>query len=161
MKISMIVAKSKNNVIGINNTLPWKLSDDLKLFKETTSNKSILMGLNTFKSIGKALPNRKNIILTRKKDLTLKDCIVINDFEEIYNIESKEIVIIGGDSIYKQFLKEVNHKLYITEVHCSLNGDAYFPNINYKDFEMEEKKEYYKNDKNEYDFTFYTYKKRL
>ena len=130
--ISIVVAMSENRVIGIDNTLPWHLSADLKRFKEITTGHCIIMGRLTFESIGKALPNRLNIVISRNKDLELPENVLIaNSLEnaiEVAEQEGKKIFIIGGGQIFNQALPICN-KLYLTVVHKEINGDVYFPSI--------------------------------
>ncbi len=162
MTISIIVAASENNVIGVNNDLPWRLSNDLKFFKQKTTGHSILMGRKTFDSIGKALPNRENIIITRNKNFEMDNCIVKNSIEEaiLYCKEKNkdEIFIIGGDMIYKQSLHLAN-KIYLTRVHTEIkNGTAFFPVLENETWQKEIEIIHFKKDeKNEYDHSFETY----
>ena len=161
--ISLIVAYDKNQGIGKENTLPWKLSEDLKIFKKITENNYIVMGRKTFDSIGRPLPNRKNIIITRDRDYTQEKCLVVHSIQEIINFaESKphyEIFIIGGAEIYKQFV-DIADRLYITQVDTEMEGlDAFFPKwdkVNYKRIGF---KEFTKDEKNQFDFTFSVFEK--
>lgn len=126
--INMIVATSKNNQIGINNQLPWHISEDLKYFRQTTSGKTVLMGRKTFESIGRPLPNRKNIVLTRDMNFSAEGVTVIHTLEdalELCKLEA-EIFIIGGGEIYSLFLPYADY-LYITLVDKVINGDTDFP----------------------------------
>ncbi len=134
--INIIVATSKNNQIGINNKLPWHISEDLKYFKCTTSGKTILMGRKTFESIGKPLPNRKNIVLTRDMNFKPDGVTVIHSLEEALEICKNEenIFIIGGGEIYSLFLPYADY-LYITLVDKVIYGDTDFPSYD-TDFEL-------------------------
>ncbi|MEY8714122.1 dihydrofolate reductase [Francisella philomiragia] len=161
--ISLIVAYDKNLGIGKENTLAWKLSEDLKNFKKITENNYIVMGRKTFESIGRPLPNRKNIILTRDKDYKQDKCLIINSVQEILNFaQSKphyEIFIIGGAQIYKEFLQYAD-RLYITEVNAEMEDlDAFFPQWDKSLFKRIGFREYTKDDKNQFDFTFSAYEK--
>ncbi|ALK94083.1 dihydrofolate reductase [Francisella tularensis subsp. holarctica FSC022] len=161
--ISLIVAYDKNFGIGKENTLAWKLSEDLKNFKKITENNYIVMGRKTFESIGRPLPNRKNIILTRNKDYKQDKCLIINSTQDILNFaESKphyEIFIIGGAQIYKEFLKYAD-RLYITEVDAEMTDlDAFFPQWDKSKYKRIGHKQFKKNDKNEFDFTFSVFEK--
>jgi dihydrofolate reductase len=126
MTISIIVAVGKNNVIGIKNKLPWDLPADLAYFRKITKDHPVIMGRTTFKSIGHALPDRLNIILS-KDSFQAKDCIVVSSFEEALKAagNTNEIFIIGGASIYTQALP-LAQKLYLTEVQASPEGDSFF-----------------------------------
>ncbi len=126
--INIIVATSKNNQIGINNQLPWHISEDLKYFRKTTSGKTVLMGRKTFESIGRPLPNRKNIVLTRDLNFTAEGVSVIHSLDEALEICKAEenIFIIGGGEIYTLFLPYADY-LYITLVDKVIDGDTSFP----------------------------------
>ncbi len=131
--LSIIVAMDNNNLIGNNNRLPWHLPADLAYFKKITTSKTIIMGRKTFDSIGKALPNRNNIIISSNKNLIIKNCEVINSLEQALHKYSntQELIVIGGSSIYKQALPFAQ-KLYITKIDAIFNGDSYFPQFNQK-----------------------------
>lgn len=147
---SIIVAVGKNNEIGKNNKLLWHIPEDLKNFKKITLNKKVVMGRKTFESIGRPLPNRENIILTRNNDYTLDNEIrIYNDLETLlseYGNSEEEIFILGGEQIYKEMLdKNMITKLYISFIDLeSKEADAYFPKINYDDWILE-KSEKHKN----------------
>ena len=140
---SIIVAVGKNNEIGKNNKLLWHIPEDLKNFKKITLNKKVVMGRKTFESIGRPLPNRENIILTRNNDYTLDNEIrIYNDLETLlseYGNSEEEIFILGGEQIYKEMLdKNMITKLYISFIDFeSKEADAYFPKINYDDWILE------------------------
>ena len=128
---SIIVAKSINNIIGVNNKMPWNIPSDLKRFKELTMGKKILMGRKTFESLPFVLPGRTHLVLTTKKDFSYnhKDVIIYNDLDKLieeYKDSEEEIFVIGGGKIYSEFLKYTS-KLYITEVLEEYKGDTYFP----------------------------------
>ena len=131
MIISLIAAVGKNNVIGTDNKLPWKLSADLKRFKAITSGKPVAMGRKTFESIGKPLPNRTNIIITRDKNYKADGCVVVHSAEEALNAAkgNAEIMIIGGEQIFKEFLPIAN-KLYLTYINYDFEGDILFHEFN-------------------------------
>jgi dihydrofolate reductase len=136
MKIALIVAASQNNVIGLDNQLPWHLPEDLKYFKAVTMGKPILMGRKTYDSIGRPLPGRANIVLTRDADWTAQGVEVVNDLDSAIAVSEKackaagvdELMIIGGEQIYRKFLPVAN-KLYLTKVEAEIEGDAFFPAI--------------------------------
>ena len=136
--ISMIFAMDKNNLIGKGNSLPWHYSLDFKYFKETTMNHCVIMGENTFYSIGKPLPNRINYVATLNKDFHDERVIVVNDlikFLEDYKDTDEEIFVIGGLQIYKLSLPFAK-RLYITHIDKEYEGDVYFPKINYEDYNI-------------------------
>lgn len=126
--MNIIVAIANDNIIGGDNKLLWHLSDDLKRFKRLTVGNTIIMGRKTYESIGKALPNRKNVVITRDENYKLNDAEVINDINEIKSYNDDNCFIIGGGEIYKQTLKYVN-KLYVTKIHEDFEGDTIFPEI--------------------------------
>lgn len=164
MILSTIVATSENNVIGIDNDLPWHLPNDLRYFKKRTTNHAIIMGRNTFESIGKALPNRENIVITRNPNFTANGIVCFDAIEHAVNYcEDKafeEAFFIGGAQIYKECIRW-SDKLYITEVHTTIkNGTAVFPEVNWDDWEEIEKEYHEKDDKNAFDHTFIVYHRR-
>ncbi len=128
MNISIIAAMSKNHVIGVNGKLPWHLPDDLKWFKQNTIGKPIIMGKNTFLSIGTPLPKRENIILTSDKDFIQPGCLIFNDLQKALNYckDHDEIMIIGGETLYRQTLP-ISNKLYLTLIEQNFDGDTFFP----------------------------------
>ena len=136
MKIALIVAASQNNVIGLDNQLPWHLPEDLQYFKSVTMGKPILMGRKTYDSIGRPLSGRANIVLTRDANWTADGVEVVNDLDSAIAASEKacvaasadELMIIGGEQIYRKFLP-VASKLYLTKVEAEIEGDAYFPAI--------------------------------
>ncbi|MFA6300866.1 MAG: dihydrofolate reductase [Candidatus Paceibacterota bacterium] len=163
MSISIISAVAKNGIIGVKNGLPWKLSGDLKYFSKITTGKIVLMGRNTFLSIvnvlGKPLPNRRNLVLSGKKD-EIAGAEVLNNWEKVLSLaKTDEIFVIGGASVYKQALPYAD-KLYITEVDCSPVGDASFPEFDKNDWNLISEEKHKKDEKNEYDYSFKVYEKK-
>ena len=128
MKISLIVAMSKNRVIGVDSRLPWRLSADLKRFKAITMGKSILMGRKTYESIGHPLPGRKNIILTHDPSYRTPGCVVVDSVQGAMGAAEgcEELMIIGGSSLYQRFLPDAD-RLYITLIDQEFAGDTFFP----------------------------------
>jgi len=140
MSIKLICAISKNNVIGNKNELPWNISEDLKRFKELTSNNWIVMGRKTFDSIGRPLPNRKNIVLSENKNLKIDSVEVFNTPEDVIesyksNSDQKDLFIIGGTYIYELFLEYCEY-LFITYVDKEYLGDAFFPKIDWNEWKL-------------------------
>lgn len=138
--VSIIVAKSKNNVIGNNNKLPWNISEDMKRFKELTTGNVVIMGRKTYESLPeqfRPLPNRLNIVITRNPDYKPNGVMVYDDLQKaiLKAGTNKEIFIIGGGEIYKEGLKFAD-RLYITEVDGEFEGDTYFPEISSNWIEM-------------------------
>ena len=165
MRISIIAAVADNNVIGKKNALPWYLPADLKHFKRITMGHHIIMGQKTHESIGKALPGRTNIILSFDENYRSEGCIVVTSIEEALRVASargeKEVFIIGGASIYRQFI-EIADRLYITGIHHNFEGDVYFPEIDPKKWKVKSFEEHKKDEKNPiaYDFTIHSKKNR-
>ena len=160
MSIKLICAISKNNVIGNENKLPWNLSEDLKRFKKLTSNNLIVMGRKTFDSIGRPLPNRKNIVLSNNLNLEIDGIEVFNSPDEVISLykeipEKKDMYIIGGTFVYKLFLEYCDY-LYITYVDKNFKGDAFFPKIDWKAWNLtREEEKYDENEKLKYFFRDY------
>ena len=159
--ITLIAAASENNVIGKDNKLIWYLSDDLKHFKEFTKGHAVIMGRKTFESMPKALPNRTNIVITRKVDYLANDAIVVNSLSQALEkaAEDKQPFIIGGGEIYSLAIK-IADRIELTRVHTELEGDAYFPDIDHNIWEEVSREKRLKDEKHDYDFTFIRYNKK-
>ena len=155
MRIAAIVAMTENRVIGKNNQLPWHLPADLQHFKQITMGKPIIMGRKTFQSIGRALPGRLNIVLTKDDLFYAKDSIVVDSFAKAvaaaYN--SDTVFIIGGATLFDQFLIEVDY-LYLTVIHAEIPGDTFFPELNPDDWEEVSCERHAADEKNRYPFSF-------
>ncbi len=134
-RVSLIVAMSKNRVIGINNVLPWHLPADLKHFKALTMGHHIVMGRKTYDSIGKPLPGRTSVVVTRNRKLKIGGCIVVHALEQALAVcaADDEIFVVGGAELYALALP-IADKLYITEIQKDVRGDAYFPVINHDEW---------------------------
>ena len=140
MRLSLIVAMAKNRTIGLDGAMPWHIPEDLKFFKRVTMGHPVIMGRKTYQSIGAALPGRTNIVVTRNKDFEAADADVVHDLsealtkakatEELWRPDGgrEEIFVIGGADIYGQALPEAQ-RIYMTEVHQELPGDAFFPEL--------------------------------
>jgi dihydrofolate reductase len=161
MVISIIAALAKNRVIGKDNKLPWNLPADLRHFKELTLGKPIIMGQRTFESLGKPLPGRKNIILSLDENFNPPGCIVAHSIEEALKKagDSKEVMICGGASVYKQFLP-LAHKMYLTMIDAEFEGDAFFPEFNWTDWRQVERVENQPDKENSYKYTFVILQRR-
>ncbi|WMY96535.1 MAG: type 3 dihydrofolate reductase [Arsenophonus sp.] len=157
MKISLIVAMTSDQVIGINNTIPWFLSGDLAWFKYHALNKPIIMGRITYESIGEyPLPQRLNIILSNKKNnKNAKNLIWVNSVEEALKSTgtAKEVMIIGGGKIYELFLPLAN-RLYLTHVNAKVKGDTYFPNYKSHEWNVVFSENHVADLKNSYNYRF-------
>jgi dihydrofolate reductase len=158
--ISIIVAASANNVIGVQGDLPWRLSDDLKRFKTVTMGKPIVMGRKTWESIGRALPGRRNIVITRQQGLVAEDCDVVQSTDEAIAVAGDvgEILVIGGSEIYELFLP-VAKRLYLTRVHADINGDAFFPAVDEDEWQLVSEEARSADSRNEFDFSFRIYER--
>lgn len=145
MKITLVAAIASNNVIGKENSLPWNIPEDLKRFKQMTSGHTILMGRKTFDSIGRPLPNRQNIVMTKDENFEREGIKVINDFDEALELikESKEdVFVIGGSKIYELF-EPVANSLAITRILKDFEGDAFFPDINWELWQIEKEENFF------------------
>ncbi len=161
--ITIIAAIGQNNELGKGNDLIWHLPADLKRFKKVTSGHHIIMGRNTFDSIGKPLPNRTTIIITRNKAYNQEGCLVANSIEEAIELakDDPHIYIIGGAQIYQQALAtNLIDQLDITYVHESFDADVYFPVIDMNVWEEVSREDFNADQKNKYDFSFVSYKRR-
>jgi len=154
-KFSIIVAMSENYVIGLNNSLPWHLSDDLKRFKEITTGHQIVMGRKTYESIGRPLPNRDNFVLTRNAKLQIDGINVIKSLNDIPSSDKKTFII-GGGEIYTQLINSCD-ELLVTKIHCEIDGDAYFPIIDLSVWSLINQSE--KFTENDFEYSYLTYRK--
>lgn len=154
-KITLIVAAAENNAIGKDNKMLWHLPNDFKYFKQNTVGHSIIMGRKTFESIGKPLPERRNIILTRDINYRNDAVDVANSVQEVLNYcrDEREIFIIGGAEIYKQTLALADRVL-MTRVHTALDGDAYFPELSNNEWKLTSQAVHQKDEKHAFDYTF-------
>ena len=159
--ITLIAAISTNNALGKDNDLIWRLPADLKRFKKVTSGYPILMGRNTFESIGKPLPNRTSIIITRNNQYKKEGCLIANSLEEAIAItEGKNAFIIGGAQVYKQALENnLIDQLDITRVHQEFEADVFFPEIDLTIWQEISREDFLADEKNGYDYSFISYQK--
>ena len=155
--IKIIVAISKNRVIGDSNKLIWNLPSDLKRFKEITTGHPIVMGRKTFESIGRPLPNRRNIIITRDEEYEIEGCEVVNSIEEALLLTGNDCFIIGGGEIYKQTL-HIAEQIYMTIVDEEFLGDTQFPELT-NSWYVSKKEDFLSDDKNPYNYSFILYEK--
>jgi len=152
--ISLVVAASENDVIGRAGDLPWRLPGDLRRFRDLTMGKPIVMGRKTWESIGKPLPGRQNIVITRQRDYVAKGCDIVF-YPAAALLAAKgagEIMIIGGSRIYRQFLRRAS-RVYLTRVHVTIEGDAFFPGLD-ECWELESSESHSADEQNEHAFTF-------
>lgn len=171
MILSLIAAVAKNGVIGGGNTLLWNLPADMKYFRDKTRGHTVIMGRKTYESIGRPLPDRKNIVITRDTNYYRDDIDVVNSLEEALRLASLEhgkefeenqdeveVFVIGGGEIYKQAMEKAN-KLYITEVHQDFDGDTLFPSIDKTMWEEIKREDFEPDEKNNIPYSFIEYKK--
>lgn len=161
LKINLIVAAAENNAIGKDNKMPWHLPNDFKYFKKNTLEHSVVMGRKTFESIGKPLPERRNIILTRDMNYSSEEEVdIANSMQEIINYcrDEREIFIIGGAEVYKQALP-IADKILLTRIHTSIDGDAFFPELLEHQWKLVSAEKHHKDEKHAFDYTFEVYEK--
>ena len=159
--ISLIVAASTNNVIGANGDLPWRLSDDLKRFKATTMGKPIIMGRLTWESIGRPLPGRQNIVITRQPGYSAEGCDVVASVDEALEAAGAvpEVMVIGGGDIYRQLLPRAS-RIYLTRVDAEIDGDTFFPELDESNWEIVASEAHEADEKNAHAFTFMMLQRR-
>ncbi len=157
MKVSMIVAASANNVIGADGGLPWHLSEDLRRFKEITMGKPMIMGRLTYETIGKALPGRRSIVLTRQADYQPAGVDVASTPEAALQLagDVDEVMIIGGARVYEKFLP-MSERIYLTRVHAEVEGDTFFPEIREDEWRIVSSQPLPPNDERPFSISFQT-----
>jgi dihydrofolate reductase len=157
MIISSIAAIAENNAIGKNNQLLWRLPADLKHFKEITTGHTVIMGRKTFESVGKPLPNRRNIVITRSNTLNIENVEVVNSIEQAIALcnQDEEVFIVGGAEIY-QAAMDITNQIYLTVVHANFEADTYFPEIDPMIWEQTAVEKHEANEKNPFAYTFST-----
>ncbi len=164
MKLSLLVAASENNAIGINNRLPWHLPNDMKFFKNTTWGMPIIMGRKTFESMsGEILPGRSNIVITRQKKWKPEGAAVVNSFNDAMMVandtDTNEIFVIGGGEIFKEVFPRAD-RIYLTRVHTMVDGDVFFPEISKKEWKKVSQRDCFKDDRHAFDYTFETWERK-
>ena len=160
MIISIIVAIAENHAIGKDNKLLWYLPNDLKHFKTITSNHTVIMGRKTYDSVGKPLPNRRNVVITRQH-IDISGCEVVNSLDEALSLckTEEEVFIVGGAEIYRQAMS-VTNKIHLTIVHQNFDGDTYFPDIEENTWIETEREDYQPDEKNKLPYSFITLERR-
>jgi len=153
--VSIIVAMAKNRVIGKENDMPWHLPADLKHFRVMTSGKPIIMGRKTYESIGRPLPKRHNIIISRNSDYQVEGCDVVGSLEEAVALagDVEELFIIGGGFLYNQTIDQAD-KLYLTFIDLAVEGDTFFPEYEHLDITKVSSEHHKKDENNPYDYEF-------
>lgn len=160
MNINIVVAIAANNAIGKNNELLWHLPNDLKHFKQMTTGHSVIMGRKTFDSVGRPLPKRRNIVVTRHQ-MSIEGCEIVHSLDEALKLcqGESEVDIIGGAEIYKQAMPIVN-RIHLTIVHQAFEGDAYFPEIDMQEWKETSREDHQTDEKHAYPYSFITLERR-
>ncbi len=155
MNIILVAAMAKNKVIGLNNKLPWKMPADLRHFKAVTLTKPVLMGRKTYESIGRPLPNRRNIVISRQPDLKLVGCEVAHSINMALELvfSEPEVCIIGGTSIYEQALPLAT-EMQLTYIDADITGDSYFPSWDENDWQLRASQHNIADSENAFDYDF-------
>lgn len=156
MTISIIVATAKNHAIGKNNQLLWHLPNDLKHFKDVTSGHTVIMGRKTYDSVGRPLPKRRNIVITRQ-DIDIEGCEVVPSIDEALERceNEEEVFIVGGAEIYRQALP-LTDRVYLTVIDQDFEGDTFFPELNHEEWKEKERENFEPDEKNKYSYSFIT-----
>ncbi len=160
--ISIIAAIGKNNEIGKNNDLLWRIPEDLKRLKKITSGHMVIMGRNTFHSINnRALPNRRNIVITSRKNFNFPNIEIVHSIEDAIELtkSEKEVFILGGASVYQQFLP-YTHRMYLTCVEQEYNADTFFPSFEWSDWQVKERTDIADDIKAGVDYSFVTLERK-
>lgn len=162
MKINLLVAVGAGNVIGLHNKLPWHLPADLKYFKNLTWGMPVVMGRKTFDSLGKPLPGRNNVVVTRNRAWHFENVLVAASLPEAITLAaqsgSRELFVIGGAQIFTEALS-IAQRLYITRIHHAFDGDAFFPEVPESDWQLVKQLPYQPDEKNKYAYTFETWER--
>lgn len=162
MKVSVIVAVSENNVIGIHKNLPWHLPADLKYFKEKTMGHHIVMGRITYEALKKPLKGRTNIIVTRKQDFEAEGCTVVHHLDEALRIaddhHETECFIIGGAEIFREILHRAD-RIYLTRIFQDFDGDTFFPAMDLSKWKLVSEESHHPDEQNRYRYSFLIYEK--
>ena len=159
MTVTIVVAISENYVIGKDNKLLWHIPNDLKHFREITTGRTIIMGRKTYESVGKPLPKRRNIIITRQ-NIKIEGCEVVNSIGEALELckGEDEVFIVGGAEIYRQSMKLTN-RIYLTIIHKEFEGDSFFPRINEQEWKEVSREDHQPDEKNLLPYSFITYER--
>lgn len=160
MIISIIAAMAEKRVIGLNNHMPWHLPADLRHFKALTLGKPIVMGRQTYLSLGKPLPERRNIVLTHDVNFTAPGCDVVHNWQQVEALCAgcDEMMVIGGEAVYKQILPLAN-RLYLTKIELETTGDRFFPQWNDNEWQLIAEEVFAADDKNPYAYRFLEYRR--
>ena len=162
MLISLVVAAATNNAIGKEGTMPWHLPNDMKHFKNVTWGMPVIMGRKTFESLGKSLPGRKNIVITRQEGWKPENVVVVKSLEDALFVagqtDALEVMVIGGDEIYKAYFDKAK-RIYLTRVEANPEADTFFPAIDSKHWQLVSQRNHEADDKNAYNYSFQTWER--
>ncbi|HUM46736.1 MAG TPA: dihydrofolate reductase [Chitinophagales bacterium] len=162
MIISLIVAAAENNVIGKDGQLPWHLPADMKYFKQTTAGHTVIMGRGTFESLGKPLPGRTNIVITRQQQYKAQGCTIVSNIADAISYAKEngtaETFIIGGGEVFRQSMSLAD-RIYLTRIFHSFDGDTFFPELNTDDWKMVSEERHQPDERNKYAFAFQVFEK--
>ena len=161
-RLSLIAAMDRNRLIGANNTLPWHLPADLRFFRQTTMGKPVVMGRKTHESIGKALPGRRNIVVSRNPEHRYPGCELVTGIDAALRLcaDADELMLIGGASLYQQTIDDAT-ALYITRIHASFDGDTWFPEFDPEDWRVEFRQDFGADSDNPHDYSFIKYVREI
>jgi dihydrofolate reductase len=163
MIISILVAASQNNVIGINNKLPWHLPADMKYFKNLTIGHHVIMGRKTFDALGKPLKERTNVIITRQEDLKIDGAVIVNDLKAVFDFcrsnGETECFVIGGGDIIRQAITWAD-KIYLTTIYQNFDGDTFLTPINKEDWKEVKNEKHEPDEKNKYSYAFRVFERK-
>ena len=163
MIISLIVAAAQNDVIGKNGQMPWHQANDTQYFKNITWGMPVIMGRKTFQSLGKALPGRKNIVITRQPDWKAEGVVIVKNLEDALFVaretDAKEVMVIGGGEIYRLAFEKAD-RIYLTRIKAEPDGDTFFPHLDTKDWRLISSDDHEVDEKNQYAYSFQVWEKR-
>ena len=163
MIISFVVAVANNGVIGKNGTMVWRQANDMQFFKNITWGMPVIMGRKTFQGLGKALPGRKNIVITRQPDWKAEGVVIVRSLDDALFVaqetDAKEAFVIGGGEIYRLAIEKVK-RIYLTRINAEPEGDTFFPDLDTKVWRLVSKDDQEKDEKNQYDYSFQVWEKK-
>ena len=161
MILSIIVAASENHVIGRNNALIWHVSSDLKHFRQLTTAHTIIMGRRTFESVGKALPNRRNIVISRNTAFKAEGCELVDSVDKALDLVQgeEEVFIAGGGAIYHEMWDKAD-RLYLTQVHTTVEGDTFIPAVDTTKWEEVSREYFIAGEKDDFDYSFINFRRK-
>ena len=159
--VSAIVAAAENNAIGKDNQLLWHLPNDLRFFKRTTSGHTVIMGRKTYESVGRPLPNRRNVVITRQPDYAIAGAEVFHSLDDALDscTDGTEVFVVGGAEIYQRALPVVD-RIYLTRVHAAIPGDSFFPELDKQTWRLVSEDRHPADERHAYGYTFMVYERK-